>query len=246
MWTPTCIADLEQLVFELAPPEPPTFANFLPGRNGELVAALRGFVSRAAEDTGFLIWGASGAGKSHLLAAAGALARDQGIATQTFAEPGAVVDEATASGELVIVDRVDESDAAAAGRIFTLYNTLRERGRRLLAASRVPLASLPLREDLRTRLGWGLVYEALPLADDEKPAALESYARQRGFRLSPDVIDYLLRHGRRDMPSLLATLAALDRVSLATKRPVTVPLLKEWLQRELEWGSSASTPPLRG
>jgi DnaA family protein len=94
---------------------------------------------------------------------------------------------------------------------------------------------LPLREDLRTRLGWGLVYEVLPLADNEKPTALAAYARQRGFALSPDVIDYLLRHGRRDMQSLLRALAALDRLSLATKRPITVPLLKGWLQGELEW-----------
>ena len=38
-------------------------------------------------------------------------------------------------------------------------------------------------------------------------------------------------HGKRDLPSLLATLAALDRASLASKRPVTVPLLKTWLTR---------------
>jgi len=86
---------------------------------------------------------------------------------------------------------------------------------------------------LRTRLGWGLVYEALPLADEEKPEALATYARQRGFDLSAEVIDYLLSHGRRDMPSLLAALAELDRLSLASKRAVTVPLLKQWLQQDL-------------
>ena len=86
---------------------------------------------------------------------------------------------------------------------------------------------------MRTRLGWGLVYEALPLADEEKPEALATYARQRGFDLSTEVIDYLLRHGRRDMPSLLTTLAALDRFSLASKRAVTVRLVKEWLQQDL-------------
>jgi DnaA family protein len=200
-------------------------------------------VSGGTGDTGFLIWGAAGAGKTHLLRAACALAQEQGIAARLFTEPQAVDDTSSAeSSTLVIIDRIDESNAIAAGRIFTLYNELRERGRRLLAASRLPLALLPLREDLRTRLGWGLVYEALPLADEEKAAALDAYARQRGFHLSADVIDYLLRHGRRDMQSLLLALAALDRVSLATKRTITVPLLKEWLQRELEWGSSASTP----
>ncbi len=73
----------------------------------------------------------------------------------------------------------------------------------------------------------------MPLTDAEKPAALAAYARQRGFRLTDDVIAYLLAHGRRDMGALLATLAALDRHSLATKRPITVPLLRDWLQREI-------------
>jgi DnaA family protein len=82
-----------------------------------------------------------------------------------------------------------------------------------------------------------LVYEIVPLSDDEKPAAMAAYAAQRGFRLGDDVIGYLLAHGRRDMPALLATLSALDRHSLSTKRPITVPLLREWLQREISLGS---------
>jgi DnaA family protein len=227
---------LEQLVFELAPPEPPRLSNFLPGRNRELVAALTRFASGAGSDPGFLIWGASGAGKTHLLRAAVALATERGVEAQFCGEPAGVdADPARVSAVLVAVDRIDEADAAAAGRVFTLYNALKERGGRLVVASRVPLATLPLREDLRTRLGWGLVYEAVPLADDEKPEALATYARQRGFDLSAEVIDYLLRHGRRDMASLLAALAALDRLSLAAKRPITVPLLRDWLQSTLDW-----------
>ena len=76
--------------------------------------------------------------------------------------------------------------------------------------------------------------EVTPLTDADKPQALAAYARERGFRLSDDVIGYLLAHGRRDMPSLVAALAALDRQSLATRRMVTVPLLREWLQRDLD------------
>ena len=74
----------------------------------------------------------------------------------------------------------------------------------------------------------------MPLSDDEKPAALAAYARARGFSLADDVIGYLLAHGRRDMRTLVATLAALDRRSLAQKRPVTLPLLREWLQRSID------------
>jgi DnaA-homolog protein len=221
---------VEQLVFELAPPEPPRFANFLPGRNVELVAALMRFARGTGNETGFFIWGAAAAGKTHLLRAALALAEEGRTAAQLVAEPRVL--DGRPPVALMIVDRIDEADEGSARRLFTLYNALRERGGRLLAAGRTPPALLAVREDLRTRLGWGLVYEALPLADEEKPAALAAYARQRGYALSSEVIEYLLRHAPRDMPSLLSALAALDRVSLAQRRPVSVALAREWLRRE--------------
>jgi len=128
---------------------------------------------------------------------------------------------------------VDAADANAQGRLFTLLNRLAAVQGQWLAAAALPPARLALREDLRTRLALGLVLEILPLADADKPRALAAYARERGFRLSDDVIVYLLAHGRRDMTSLVAALAALDRRSLAIKRSITVPMLREWLQRDL-------------
>jgi DnaA family protein len=222
---------MEQLIFELAPAEPPRIANFLAGRNTELVALLPRFVAGDIDETGLLLWGAPGAGKTHLLHAALDLAQQRGVAARWAAHPDEVSAAIDAAAPLVVIDRVDTADADAAAAIFTLYNAQKQRGGRLIAASRTPLAALPLREDLRTRLGWGLVYEVLPLADEDKPAAMVAFAEQRGFQLPADVIDYLLHHGRRYLPSLLATLAALDRASLASKRPVTVPLLKTWLTR---------------
>ena len=222
---------MEQLIFELAPAEPPRLSNFLAARNAELVASLPRFVAGNIDAAGLLLWGAPGAGKTHLLQAAIDSARQQGIAARWIAHPGEVFAAIDDTAPLLVIDRVDTADADAAAAIFTLFNAQKQRGGRLIAASRTPLAALPLREDLRTRLGWGLVYEVLPLADEDKPAAMVAFADQRGFQLSADVIDYLLHHGRRDLPSLLATLAALDRASLASRRPVTVPLLKTWLKR---------------
>lgn len=226
---------MEQLTFELAPPEPPRLSNFLPGRNAELLAALSRFAEGRDGAPSLLLWGPSGAGKTHLLLGTIALAGERGVRACYYPEPAAVPAEAGAEGFTVLaIDRVDEADGGAAGRIFTVYNALTQRGGRVLAASRLPLVSLPLREDLRTRLGWGLVYEALPLTDEEKPMALSVFARERGFELADEVIEYLLRHGRRDMGSLLASVVALDKLSLAAKRPITVPLLRDWLQATLD------------
>ena len=98
------------------------------------------------------------------------------------------------------------------------------------AAAMLPPAQLGLREDLRTRLAWGLVYQLHSLSDDEKIDALTLSAHARGLSLSVGVIPYLLTHYRRDMQSLMTILDALDHYSLETKRPITLPLMRELLQ----------------
>jgi DnaA family protein len=225
----------EQLVFDLAAPEPPSFDNFLPGANAEALAALEGLAAGRVGETGVMVWGPPGAGKSHLLRAAVSMAAQSGGNAAHFADANllATTDVAALEGcSLVAIDAIDAAGPEAQARVFTLFNALRDRSGHLLVASRAPLAALPMREDLRTRLGWGLVYEITPLADADKPAALAAFARGRGFRLADEVIDYLLAHGRRDMPALIGALAALDRHSLATKRPITVAMLKSWLQQD--------------
>lgn len=226
----------EQLILDLARPEPPTFANFVAGANREALAALTALATGRSGQTGVLLWGAEGAGKSHLLrasVAAAAPVRPVIYCASPHEVPGG---RDLAPATLVVVDAVDGAAAADEARLFTLINLLAASAGQWLAAASLPPARLALREDLRTRLALGLVLEVLPLADADKPQALAAYARERGFRLSDDVIAYLLAHGRRDMPSLVATLAALDRHSLATQRSVTVPLLREWLQGELGLG----------
>ncbi len=227
---------IEQLVLELQPPEPASFANFVAGPNLEAVAAVAAAAVDGGTETGVVLWGAPGVGKTHLLRAAVGAALAAGRSAFYVADPGALLataPEQLARHGLVAVDAVDDASAAAQGQLFTLFNALRAQQGRLFVAAERPPAALALREDLRSRLGWGLVYEILPLSDRDKPAALVAWARQRGFGLSDEVIGYLLAHGRRDMSSLLATLAALDRHSLAAKRPITIPLVRSWLQRDI-------------
>lgn len=221
---------MEQLTFELAAAEPPSFANFVAGANGEALGQLALAARGALRETGLLLWGAPGTGRSHLLRAT---VRAATVPALHCAEPALVPAEPPDAGALVAVDDVERADAAAQGRLFTLFNALQATGGHLVVTASAPPAGLPLRDDLRSRLGWGLVYELQPLSDTDKGQALARYAQERGLRLPDEVIGYLLAHGRRDMGSLVATLAALDRYSLAAKRPVTVPLLREWLQRSL-------------
>src|SRR5437868_45594 len=234
------IQRMEQLTLELATQEPPTFTNFVAGSNREVVATLRGVASGVLPETGLVLWGASGAGKTHLLRAAVAAAANVGRPSRYLSEPASTEATAFAPAALICVDAVDAADADSQGRLFTLYNALAASRGQLIVAAGVAPARLALRDDLRTRLAHGLVYEIVPLADTDKARALAAYARERGFQLSTEAIDYLLAHGRRDMATLVATLAALDRHSLATKRPITVALLREWMRLQTQSGAARS------
>lgn len=217
---------MEQLLLELLAPEPPRFNNFLPGPNAEAVAALRENLRPPYRESVFYLWGPPGCGKTHLLQAA------------TAGLPGAVYQVgpscvAEPSGPAVIAqDDVENLDAQAQAGLFSLLNQQRQCGGLVLAAGKVPPARLALREDVRNRLAWGLVFELKPLSDEDKPLALTDYARARGFCIPPEVIKYLLDHGRRDMDTLLRQLATLDHQSLLQKRPVSLALLRQLMRAE--------------
>jgi len=216
---------MRQLALDIAPPPAPTLDNFVPGRNGELVAALRALAHGASRERFIYLWGDSGSGRSHLLRAVLEAARRNG-------RPAAWFDPASGTPEdaLVAADDVQSLAAEAQIGLFNLYNRIRDGSGALVASGDAAPAQLKLRADLVTRLGAGLVYQLHGLSDEEKAAALQRHAGARGLRFAPEVIAYLLRHSRRDMPSLLALLDALDRYSLETKRAITLPLLRELLQ----------------
>jgi DnaA family protein len=210
---------MSQMLLGIAPEWVPTLDNFVAGRNVELLAALRQAADGAAAVRAVYLWGEKGCGRSHLLQAM--VAQEAGDDAHYAAR---AVPEAAS---VVAVDDVEALDDAAQIALFELYNRMREQGGLLLVSGTQAPAHLALRDDLRTRLGWGLVYQVHALSDEEKAEALRQHAGARGFELPQEVIQYLLRHGRRDLPSLLQVLDALDEHCLRLKRGATVPLLKE-------------------
>src|SRR5215211_2014144 len=98
---------MEQLVFELAPPEPPSFANFVEGRNGEAVARLAAAARGETPETSILVWGAAGGGRSHLLRAAVAASVHPAVYAAT---PLDLAGELPTRPALVAVDDVDRAD----------------------------------------------------------------------------------------------------------------------------------------
>ncbi|HEX5639738.1 MAG TPA: DnaA regulatory inactivator Hda [Burkholderiaceae bacterium] len=213
-----------QLTLDLLRPLTPSLDNFVVGRNAEALASLRA-VAGARQDGFVYLWGEPGSGRSHLLTALAA-----GRPAAMSAE-GDAIPEFSDPQRLYLVDDVDARDAPSQQRVFVLMNEVRAHpGAALVATGRAAPAQLALRDDVRTRLAWGLVYQVHALSDDEKAQALAEQARSRGLTLSPDVIAYLLSHMPRDMRTLVAILDALDGYALAAKRAITVPLVREWAQ----------------
>lgn len=222
---------MQQLLLDIQPVPSPTLTNFIPGRNAELLSMLSTIVSQQDDERFVYIWGGSGCGKSHLLrAVVDAYTQKNLKAAYCCAKKlhEFVADETI---DCLAIDDIDALTLSDQINFFNLYNELRDESHAVLLMSGMSAPMhLDMRQDLVTRLGWGLIYQVLELTEDERIQAMRQHAAGRGFELSEEICHYLLRHGRRDLRSLLMTLEALDRYSLVYQRQITIPLLRELLQ----------------
>lgn len=219
---------MKQLVLDLGAEPVCTLESFEVGRNAEVAALMRQFAERGSREHFAYLWGEIGAGKSHLLKALASSDRAR------YISPFSIETEFLYSPDvdLYLLDDCEKLSPVAQIDAFALFNEIRANNAFMVSAGSVAPAVLPVREDLRTRMGWGLVYQIHGLTDEEKLATLTQMAEARGLTLSPGVLPYLLSHFQRDMVSLSSMLDSLDQYSLETKRPITLPLLREWLQEE--------------
>lgn len=197
---------MQQLPLEITPPSEPDFGNYVAGANGEALASVRELADGTLPESIVYLWGEPGSGRTHLLRAAARM------------RPG-----------LIAADDVEVLDEGAQQALFVAINAARDGGAAVLAAGNAPPAQLALRQDLSTRLAWGLVYQLKSLSETEKAEHLRAEAARRGLYLSNEVLGYLLTRVPRDLGSLREVLEVLDRHSLARQRAVTVPLVREVL-----------------
>ena len=220
---------MKQIPLEIVTEQPRSFDNFLPGANALAVAHLEALAPGAPP---VYLWGPEGSGKTHLLQAAAQRFQARGGRVGSF---GAGDPTPWAHGEpwaLILLDDVDAYGAEQQRAAFALFVEAATHGLPLVAAGHVPPVDLGLREDLRSRLGWGHVFALAPLGEAEVRAALRREADRRGVFLSDEVMRYLLTRFARDLKHLMAQLDRLDTFALASKRAITVPLLRQMLDEE--------------
>jgi len=225
---------MRQQPLPLVPVPEPSFESFHVGDNAAALAQLRGFAAalEAADHTGvppIYLWGAAGTGKTHLLRALQQPLQAEGQAVAWF-EPGVALPAAwDADWRLVIIDACERLDAVAQHVAFRLFVEAVSQGVPVAAAGRLPPVDLPLRDDLRTRLGWGNVVALQPAGDAEALAVLRAQARARGMPVPSEVLQYMLTRCTRDLGHLMQLLEALDALAIGQGRHVTVPLLRSLL-----------------
>jgi len=225
-----------QIPLQLEPRRPDRFEDFVTGPNESALAAVKNLLDEPGGN--LFLAGPEGSGKSHLLNALCHAAREDGLAAFYIALKR-LPEEAAASLEgLQVLDLVcvDDLDSVAGNPVwenalFACFNEVRAAQGRLLVSSSQPLASLELGlPDLASRLAWG-VRQHLRLPDDDgKLEILQQRARTLRIELPEDVQNYLLKHSKRDMSSLLLALERLKDAAFVGKRKITVPLAREILK----------------
>ena len=222
---------MKQIALDIAMARVPTLASFCAGPNEAALAHLRLWAaSPTRSPVPTYLWGPTGSGKTHLLQAVGEALREQGA---RFGWLDASVRQPPAFDEgwaAVLMDDVHLYTAEQQHAAFNWFVNAQTHQRGVIAAGAAAPAGLALREDLRTRLGWGHVFQLQVLSEPQRRSVLRQAADARGVFLSDEVMDYMLSRFSRDLGSLMQLLEHLDQYALQTQRAITIPLIRSMLE----------------
>ena len=227
-----------QLPLALRYPPDQRFDGIVGAPEGAL-ALLHAFARGAAPAGigGVYLQGAPATGKTHLLLATCAEAEAAGrraayLPLQAAAGRVGEALQAYDHADLLALDGLEAvaGDRADEVALFDAHNRARDAGRLVLYAAQAPVDALPLvLPDLRSRLQQCARIALAPLDDAGRAEVLRLRALRRGLQLEDAAIEWLMRRVDRDLASLTALLDRVDRASLAAKRRITVPFLRDVL-----------------
>jgi DnaA family protein len=228
---------MKQLALDIGLASPPTLDNFFAGPNLAALGHLRLWTaSPSRSPVPSYLWGESGSGKTHLLQAVQHALKEQGAQVGWLDAHTLQPPEFNDGWAAVLMDDVHLYNTAQQNTAFNWFvNALTPRTgspRWVLAAGALPPADLKLRDDLRTRFGWGHVNALQVLDEPERRSVLRQEADARGLFLSDEVMSYMLNRFSRDLGSLMQLLNHLDQYALQTQRALTIPLVRAMLESE--------------
>jgi DnaA-homolog protein len=228
---------MKQIPLPIVSAAQPDFDNFVPGANAAALAHARVLVVPGAP---LYLWGPAGSGKTHLLRALAWRCQQAGQSVGWFDAADPLPWVLAPHWALLVLDRCELMTAGAQHAAFTMFVDAATHGVQVAAAGRLPPVDLPLRDDLRTRLAWGHVFEMHTTSDSDARAVLRREADRRGTFLPDDVLDHLLLHFPRDLGHLMQLIERLDDYAQSCLRRPTVPLLREMLHNERQEANANS------
>ena len=207
--------------------------------NAELVDAVRRIAADRTPER-VLIAGEPGAGKSHLLEAACAVASAGGdvvafVPMREWCAKGVDAVHGLGRSGLLCIDDIDAvaGDRGWEEALLALVEASAPGRTRLLASAAAPPSKIPFAlADLQSRLSAATVYRLRELDDESRARALRRHASGRGIDIPDDVVGYVLTRHRRDMASLVALLDRLDYHSMAHQRRLTVPFVRGLIETD--------------
>lgn len=212
---------MKQAIFEWIDNALPTMDNFVLGENREVWQVLH------TDFSVLTLWGEAGSGKTHLLKAW--QVHYGGIYIENGADIFRLPEHFNT--QHIAFDNIQNYNENQQVALFALFNDCKDQGIAMLFASNTPPAALTWRDDLKTRLNWGGVYEVKPLSDNDKMHALRQFANERQMYIDDAVFHYLMNFVSRDMRLLQGCLKQFDNFAVQHKRRMTVPLLKAFLEK---------------
>ncbi|MCF8209829.1 MAG: DnaA regulatory inactivator Hda [Rhodoferax sp.] len=224
---------MQQIALDIGLSAGPSFANFCVGANRaalEHLEQLAQTVARGESVVPSYLWGPTGCGKSHLLHAVGAALQAQGARVGWLDAASTSESQFNDSWAAVLMDDVHLYTDRLQHTAFSWFVFAQTCQTPVVAAGDLVPARLALRDDLRTRLGWGQVFGLLPLSEVERRSVLRQAADARGLFLGDEVMDFMLTRFSRDLRSLMELLHSLDAYALQTRRAITIPLLKSMME----------------
>jgi len=224
----------QQYSLDIAPRTFATFETFVSDQDYNLLNMLKELRVHSNEPRQYYIWGAKQTGKSHLLHSVcnylvGTEQRTIYLPLEELSSSNANIFQNIHNLDIVCIDDIDKvlGDNNWESALFQLINELRAKNKNLvMTASNNPNCMNVSMPDLKSRLVWGPVYKLSALDDEQKTVALQRHAKARGFEISLDVCNYLMKRYTRELTQLVTLLDQIDHHSLVQQRKVTIPFVK--------------------
>jgi DnaA family protein len=132
--------------------------------------------------------------------------------------------------QLVAIDDIDhaESDAVWQEALFALFNAVQESGGQLLVtADKSPQQLVDTLPDLRSRLSSLPVFQMPRFTGDQVAELLRLRGSAAGIEMTDEVVRYCALRLPRDPRAVVEFINQLDQLSLAQRRAITIPFVRE-------------------